>query len=83
METTTGTRTVSPLNAIRRKCLDCSCGSSKEVELCTVTRCDLHPFRFGKRPTEPVTRAKAAVTRERLEALQKANAARAARKATN
>jgi len=39
-----------PLRAIREKCLDCSCGSWKEVELCPVTRCALHPFRLGKNP---------------------------------
>ena len=26
----------TPLNAIRRKCLDCCCGSSSEVKLCTL-----------------------------------------------
>ena len=44
-----------PLKAIRRKCLDC-CGSSKSVRFCTLdgihsTKCDLWPFRFGKRPS--------------------------------
>lgn len=36
------------LKSIRLKCLDCSCGSSKEVELCPVTNCPLYPHRFGK-----------------------------------
>jgi hypothetical protein len=39
------------LKAIRRKCLDCSCYQPKEVELCPCTRCELHPYRFGKDPT--------------------------------
>ena len=39
----------NPVKAIRAKCLDCSF-SKKEVELCTVTKCALHPFRFGKNP---------------------------------
>lgn len=44
------TRTqVSPLQAIRAKCLDC-CGDPREVKLCTATRCPLHPFRDGKNP---------------------------------
>ena len=40
--------------AIRLKCLDCSGGSSKEVRMCNITTCPLHPFRFGKtRPHRP------------------------------
>ena len=40
----------NPVKAIRAKCLDCSCGSSNEVELCTYTECALYPFRRGKNP---------------------------------
>jgi hypothetical protein len=40
----------TPIKAIRRKCLDCCCGSTKEVELCPVTDCTLYAYRFGKRP---------------------------------
>jgi hypothetical protein len=45
----------SPLGAIRRKCLDCCCGSFKAVKFCTLdglnsTCCPLWPFRFGRRP---------------------------------
>ena len=39
-----------PLMAIREKCLDCCCGSSNEVKLCTVAHCALYPFRFGRNP---------------------------------
>ena len=47
----------SPLKSIRAKCLDCMCGSAKEVNLCTCdgvqsTLCELYPYRFGKRPAE-------------------------------
>lgn len=52
-ETSEGTEQsgrISPIKAIRRKCLDCSGGSSKEVSLCDVVRCALHPFRFGRNP---------------------------------
>ncbi len=44
------------LKAIREKCLDCCCGSCKEVKLCQVgnnpkgNRCTLYPYRFGKDP---------------------------------
>ena len=40
----------SPLRAIRAYCYDCTCGSSKEIELCPAPACPLYPFRFGKRP---------------------------------
>ena len=39
-----------PLAAIRLKCLDCTCDSHKEVELCPIKDCTLWPFRFGVRP---------------------------------
>ena len=39
----------NPVKAIRAKCLDCCCGSSNEVELCTCTGCALYPFRRGKK----------------------------------
>lgn len=43
-------RDLTPLRAIRLKCLDCSGDSRKEVELCPVSRCSLWPYRFGKIP---------------------------------
>ncbi len=48
----------TPLKAIRRKCLDCCCGSSKEVEMCPVETCSLYPYRFGKSPRRKGTRPK-------------------------
>lgn len=42
----------SPLQAIRAHCLHCSAGQPGEVRLCPVTRCNLHPFRFGRKPQE-------------------------------
>lgn len=41
---------ITPLKAIRKKCIDCCGGSLKEVRLCTAIRCDLHPLRFGHKP---------------------------------
>lgn len=41
---------VTPMKAIRAKCLDCSCGSTNEVKLCPITRCPLYPFREGHNP---------------------------------
>lgn len=40
---------LSPLKAIRAKCLDCSY-TRTEVKLCPVTDCPLYPYRFGKNP---------------------------------
>jgi len=41
---------LTPLQSIRKKCLDCSCGSTKEVNLCPITTCALWPYRSGKHP---------------------------------
>lgn len=41
---------ITPIKAIRLKCLDCSNGSSNEVKLCHINRCPLYPFRLGKNP---------------------------------
>ncbi len=41
---------LTPMKAIRAKCLDCCLGSFQEVRLCTCEKCPLFPYRFGKRP---------------------------------
>lgn len=41
---------MTPVKAIRSKCLDCCCGSAKEVRLCPVYDCPLYPFRMGHNP---------------------------------
>lgn len=63
----------NPVKAIRAKCLDCYCGSSNEVELCTCTGCACYPFRRGKNPY----RVKPELSEE-----EKARRAELARKAT-
>ncbi len=40
--------------AIRAKCIQCCCGSLKEVKLCASTHCALWHFRLGHAPKEPV-----------------------------
>ena len=45
---------LTPIKSIRKKCLDCCCGSRKEVRLCTIVDCALYPYRFGKRPTQAI-----------------------------
>ena len=41
---------MTPLKAIRAKCLDCCCGVMSEVRLCSMTDCPLHQFRDGHKP---------------------------------
>jgi len=45
------TKNLTPISAIREKCLECSCWSFEEVKNCTAKDCVLFPYRFGKRPT--------------------------------
>jgi hypothetical protein len=45
-------RRLTPLRAVRSKCLDCSGYQPSEVELCTVNSCPLYPYRRGGRPAE-------------------------------
>lgn len=61
----------TPLNAIKIKCLDCSCGSSKEVRLCPVSDCVLFPFRMGKNPFRKKSVEKRLPSVRQLEALNK------------
>lgn len=59
----------SVLRSVRLKCLDCSCGSPKEVEICPVTNCALYPYRFGKsltRKGRSLTDEQKSAARERL-----------------
>lgn len=41
---------MTPLKAIRAKCLDCSGGSPLEVEKCNPSYCPLYEYRFGHDP---------------------------------
>lgn len=41
---------MTPVRAIRAKCLDCCCGQMQEVRLCPCSDCPLYPFRMGKNP---------------------------------
>ena len=41
---------ITPMKAIRMKCLDCCMDQVKEVRLCSAKDCPLHPFRLGKNP---------------------------------
>ena len=41
---------MTPMKAIRAKCLECSNGSANEVRLCPIPDCPLYEFRLGKNP---------------------------------
>ena len=55
---------ISPLRALRLKCLDCCNGSALEVRLCTAVICPSWPFRMGtspwRSPLSPEARAERA-----------------------
>ena len=40
----------TPCQAIRKKCINCSGSSLKEVRDCEIYDCPLHQFRMGKNP---------------------------------
>jgi len=41
---------LTPIKAIRAKCIDCSTGSAVEVRVCEFTDCRLYEYRMGKNP---------------------------------
>ena len=41
---------LTPIKAIRAKCLDCCCGQADEVKLCPCVNCSLWVYRFGHNP---------------------------------
>jgi len=58
---------VTPLKAMRLKCLECCAGSSNEVKACHMKDCPLWLYRFGKRPF----RTKRKLTEEQKQELRK------------
>ena len=45
---------MTPMKAIRAKCLDCCCGQMNEVRLCPCKGCPLWAYRMGHRPKKEV-----------------------------
>jgi hypothetical protein len=41
---------ITPMKAIRLKCLDCCCDGMLEIRACSVTECPLWRFRLGLHP---------------------------------
>ena len=46
---------MSPLAALRARCLDCSAGSADEVRKCVALDCPAWPFRMGANPWRSVS----------------------------
>ena len=43
---------LTPMKAIRAKCLECSSGQFKEIRMCPVKSCHLCEYRNGHRPKD-------------------------------
>lgn len=41
---------LTPMKAIRAKCLDCTINQPQEVRLCPCEDCPLYPYRMGHNP---------------------------------
>jgi hypothetical protein len=61
---------MTPLKAIRGKCLDCCCGQANEVKLCPSTDCPLYEYRFGKGAKKELSEEKRAELSERMKRLR-------------
>ena len=45
---------MTPIKSIRVYCVNhCMCGQVQEVRLCPCVKCELWPYRMGKRPVTP------------------------------
>ncbi len=49
---------ITPMKAIRQKCLDCSCGQLSEIKECPIKKCPLYSFRMGYKLDENGNRRK-------------------------
>lgn len=41
---------LTPIKAIRAKCIDCTCNQFVEIRECPITDCPLYEYRMGHRP---------------------------------
>ena len=63
---------MSPLEAIKEKCLDCCCGQTAEIKLCTATNCPLYSFRKAPKKTRIMTDEQKAKVAERFKKAREA-----------
>ena len=59
-------KTMTPMKAIRLKCVDCCCHQLKEIRLCRIKDCSLWPYRMGHRPIETTDASDAAPKENRM-----------------
>jgi hypothetical protein len=62
-------KSLTPIKAIRARCVDCSAGEFSRVTDCTVPKCALYPYRHGCRP-EPRPDIKTPIKTIRARCLQ-------------
>lgn len=67
--TALGHERMSPMEALRARCLDCCAGQINEVRLCVSLNCPAWPFRMGSNPWIERTPEQIASLRERGKAL--------------
>ena len=46
---------LTPIKAMRAKCIDCCAGQKNEVKLCPATDCSLYPYRMGHNPNRQLS----------------------------
>ena len=71
-------RVLTPIKAIRAKCIDCSGDSAAEVRACELDDCPLHPYRMGRNPNckgRELTEEQKAACAERLASARRAKQA--------
>ena len=66
-ETTGNPCPITPVKAIRKKCVDCCCGALKAVAECESVACPIWPYRMGRRPTQEMVDQFLAVYQEEEE----------------
>jgi hypothetical protein len=65
-----GHEPMSPLRALRARCLDCCAGQANEVAACTAVKCPSWPFRMGTDPwRKPASEARRASARRTMEGI--------------
>lgn len=64
---------MTPLKAIRLKCLDCCCGQIAEVRFCPCEDCPLYIYRMGHNPARKssMTNEQKAEWAEKMQKLKK------------
>ncbi len=70
-----GHKRMTPMQAIRAKCLDCSVYQPSEIRLCEAVDCSLWPFRAGQ---HPYTKAKTETSAQEADFRQENGSAEAA-----